>query len=233
MNQTQAPSEIAYFQSINDLISEFQTDTNNGLKTSELEKRYIKYGYNELPKIKKSLWKIYLAPIFNFLIIIMIISGGIVFILGDQTSTIITFSVIIINSVTVITQQFRAQKALESLRQIAALKSIVLRDGIEFEIPTRELVPGDIIILTQGDKIGADSRIIEFTNLTIDQAPLSGESEPVEKRSESLKDENLPISQQINMLFMGTYIHTGRGKALITGTGLNTEIGKIDNERIT
>jgi Ca2+-transporting ATPase len=230
MNQTQPSSDIAYFQSIDNLIAQFKTDPNLGLNSSDIEPRFLKYGYNELPKIKKSLWKIYLAPIFNFLIIILLISGGIVLILGDQTSTIITFTVVAINSITVITQQYRAQKALESLRQIAALKSIVLRDGIQFEIPTRELVPGDIILLNQGDKIGADSRIIDFTNLTIDEAPLTGESEPVEKRSKSLKDKNLPIQAQINMLFMGTYIHTGRGKALVTGTGLNTEIGKISDQ---
>jgi Ca2+-transporting ATPase len=230
MNQTQPSSDIAYFISIDNLIAQFKTDPNLGLNSSDIEPRFLKYGYNELPKIKKSLWKIYLAPIFNFLIIILLISGGLVLILGDQTSTIITFTVVAINSITVITQQYRAQKALESLRQIAALKSIVLRDGIQFEIPTRELVPGDIILLNQGDKIGADSRIIDFTNLTIDEAPLTGESEPVEKRSKSLKDKNLPIQAQINMLFMGTYIHTGRGKALVTGTGLNTEIGKISDQ---
>ncbi len=230
MKQNQFPSDIAYFQSIDNLIAQFHTDPKLGLNSSDIETKFLKYGYNELPKIKKSLWKIYLAPIFNFLIIILLISGAIVFILGDQTSTIITFTVVAINSITVITQQYRAQKALESLRQIAALKSIVLRDGIQFEIPTRELVPGDIILVKQGDKIGADSRIIEYTNLAIDQAPLTGESEPVEKRSATLKDKNLPIQSQINMLFMGTYIHTGRGKALVTGTGLNTEIGKISNQ---
>ncbi|HUW89939.1 MAG TPA: cation-translocating P-type ATPase [Candidatus Nanopelagicaceae bacterium] len=230
MNQTQARSDNSYFQPIDVLISKFQTDTNNGLKNSEIENKFIEYGYNELPKIKKSLWKIYLAPIFNFLIIILIISAAIVFILGDQTSTIITFTVVVINSATVITQQFRAQKALESLRQIAALKSIVLRDGIQFEIPTKELVPGDIILLEQGNKIGADARIIDFTNLTIDEAPLTGESEPVEKSNKNIKEMNLPIQKQNNMVFMGTYINTGRGTALVTGTGLNTEIGNISNQ---
>ncbi|GAG69317.1 unnamed protein product, partial [marine sediment metagenome] len=170
MNQTQPPSDIAYFQSIDDLVIQFQTDSNEGFKTSEIENKYLKYGYNELPKIRKSIWKIYLAPIFNFLIIILIISGAIVIILGDRTSTIITFAVVIINSITVISQQYRAQKALDALRKIAALKTIVLRDGIQFEIPTRELVPGDIILLEQGDKIGADARILELTNLTIDEA---------------------------------------------------------------
>ena len=230
MNQTQPRSDIAYSQSIDDLITQFQTDSNVGLKTSEMENYYLKYGYNELPKIRKSLWKIYLAPIFNFLIIILIISGTIVIILGDQTSTIITFAVVIINSITVISQQYRAQKALEALRKIAALKTIVLRDGIQFEIPTRELVPGDIILLEQGDKIGADARILKLTNLTIDEAPLTGESEPVEKNDRSLEDRELPIQKQSNMVFMGTYINTGRGKALVTGTGLNTEIGKISNQ---
>ncbi|MBY9009736.1 MAG: cation-transporting P-type ATPase [Candidatus Lokiarchaeota archaeon] len=230
MNQTQPPSDIAYLQSIDDLITQFQTDPNEGLKSSEIDNTYLKYGYNELPKIRKSIWKIYLAPIFNFLIIILIISGAIVIILGDRTSTIITFTVVIINSITVITQQYRAQKALKALRQIAALKSIVLRDGIQFEIPTRELIPGDILLLEQGDKIGADARILEVTNLTIDEAPLTGESEPVEKNNKSLKDRELPIQNQSNMVFMGTFINTGRGKALVTGTGLNTEIGKISNQ---
>ncbi|MHA1235983.1 MAG: cation-transporting P-type ATPase, partial [Promethearchaeota archaeon] len=92
MNQTQPRSDIAYSQSIDDLITQFQTDSNKGLKTSEIEEKYVKYGFNELPKIKKSLWKIYLAPIFNFLIIILIISAAIVIILGDLTSTIITFT---------------------------------------------------------------------------------------------------------------------------------------------
>ncbi|MHA1478422.1 MAG: cation-translocating P-type ATPase [Promethearchaeota archaeon] len=230
MNQTQPLSNITYFQSIDDLSTQFQTDTSNGLKTSEMEKKYLEYGYNELPKIKQSLWKIYLAPIFNFLIIILIISATIVILLGDLTSTIITFTVVVINSITVITQQYRARKALDALRQIAALKTVVLRDGIQFEIPTKEIVPGDIILLEQGDKIGADARIIESTNLSIDEAPLTGESEPVEKNNKSLKDRGLSIQKQSNMVFMGTYINTGRGKALVTGTGLNTEIGKISNQ---
>ena len=230
MSQIQVRSELLLTQSVDDLVTKFQTDPNNGLKSSEIESRYLEFGYNELPKIKKSLWKIYLAPIFNFLIIILIISGTIILILGSPSSTIITFAVVIMNSTTVIVQQFRAQKALESLRKIAALKATVLRDGIQFEIPTRELVPGDVILLRQGDKIAADARILEFTNLTIDEAPLSGESEPVEKNKFPLQNNKLPLQKRTNMVFMGTYIHTGRGKALVVGTGINTEIGKISNQ---
>ncbi|MHA2181397.1 MAG: cation-translocating P-type ATPase [Promethearchaeota archaeon] len=221
-------SKATYFhQPLNDLIKEFETDINQGLKASELEKRYQKFGYNELPKIKKSIWKIYFAPIFNFLILILFVTGVIVVILGSPNETIITFSVVFLNSATVIIQQYRAQKALESLRQISALRATVLRDGKQSEIPNRDLVPGDIVILNQGDKIPADGRIINLVNLTIDEAPLTGESEPVEKKIKALNENDVPIQKQSNMMFMGTYVHTGRAKALITGIGVNTEIGKI------
>ncbi|MFX1337773.1 MAG: cation-translocating P-type ATPase [Promethearchaeota archaeon] len=231
MTQEHELKKSYYYQPINELISEFNTDFNNGLKSEQLEEKYLQFGYNELPKIKKSLWKIYLAPIFNFLIVILMITGVIIIILGQPEATIITFTVVIINSATAISQQYRAQKALESLQRIAALKTAVLRDGFEFEIPTRELIPGDIVILKEGDKVSADGRIIEYTNLTIDEAPLTGESEPVVKYNQTIEEtDNLPIQEQYNMVFMGTYVNTGRAKILVTGTGLNTEIGKISSQ---
>ncbi|MHA2049246.1 MAG: cation-translocating P-type ATPase [Promethearchaeota archaeon] len=216
-----------YQQPVNELLDSFNTNPDRGLNTSDLESKYQELGYNELPKIRKSIWKIYLAPIFNFLIIILLITGVIVVLLGSPGETVITFTVVVINSTTVIVQQFRAQKALESLKRISALKATVLRDGEQREIPNRELVPGDIVILDQGDKIPADGRIIEQVNLTIDEAPLTGESEPIEKSHEVIKEDGIPLQKQSNMVFMGTYVYTGRAKALITGTGIFTEIGKI------
>ncbi|MFW9988776.1 MAG: cation-translocating P-type ATPase [Candidatus Odinarchaeota archaeon] len=216
-----------YNQSIEELIKKFNTDINHGLNFSELSDRHLKYGYNEIPKIKRSIWKIYLAPIFNFLIVILLVTGIIIAILGSIGDTVITFTVVIINSATAIVQQFRAQKALESLKELSGLKITVLRDGNQSEIDTRELVPGDIVLLEQGDKIPADGRIIEQMNLTIDEAPLTGESEPVEKNNIILDEININIQKQSNMVFMGTYVQTGRAKELITGIGSNTEIGKI------
>ncbi|MFW9878324.1 MAG: cation-translocating P-type ATPase [Candidatus Thorarchaeota archaeon] len=227
MSKSKNISETYYHQSINELLEHFNTNPNQGLKSFELKERYLKSGYNELPKIKKSIWKIYLAPIFNFLIIILLITGIAIVILGSPGETVITFTVVIINSATVIIQQYRAQKALESLKQISALKATVIRDGDQFEISNRELVPGDIVILDQGDKIPADGRIINQINLRVDEAPLTGESEPVEKVNKVIEENSVPIQNQSNMVFMGTYIYTGRAKALITGTGVNTEIGKI------
>ncbi len=230
MNENSTLKLKYYSQPLNDLIKDFNTDIENGIKSIELDERYSLYGYNELPKIKKSLWKIYLAPIFNFLIIILLVSGIFVAILGSPSATILTFTVVIINSATVIIQQFRAQKALESLRKIAALKASVVRDGVQFEIPTKEIVPGDIIVLEQGDKVPADARIISSTNFALDEAPLTGESEPVEKEEKQLGNFEIPIQKQSNMVFMGTYVHTGRSNALVVGTGISTEIGKISTQ---
>jgi Ca2+-transporting ATPase len=120
MSNSKSSSETYYHQPINELLKHFNTDPDQGLKFSDLEKRYLLSGYNELPKIKKSIWKIYLAPIFNFLIIILLITGAAVVILGSPGETVITFTVVVINSATVIIQQFRAQKALESLKRISA-----------------------------------------------------------------------------------------------------------------
>lgn len=228
MSSSEIQNQIQFYnQPLEDLSREFNTDINYGLKSSDLPERYLKSGYNELPKIKKSLWKIYFAPIFNFLIVILIITGVIVVILGSPGETVITFSVVFLNSATVIIQQYRAQKALESLRKISALKATILRDNTQIEIPNRELVPGDIALLEQGAKIPADGRIIDAINLTVDEAPLTGESEAVEKNSVIIRLRDIPIQNQTNMVFMGTYVHTGRAKILITTTGVNTEIGKI------
>ena len=136
------------------------------------------------------------------------------------------------NSFTAIVQSYRAQKALESLREISALKATAIRDGKKFgqEIQTRDLVPGDIVLINQGGKIPADGRILESINLTIDEAPLTGESEPEEKNNKIIEKEDIPIQDQTNMVFMGTYVYTGRAKVLITSTGINTEIGKISSQ---
>jgi len=180
-----------YNKSIEELLLIFNSDVEKGLNSSELEEGYIKFGYNELPKIKKSIWRVYLAPIFNFLIVILIITGIIVIILGSPESTIITFTVVIINSGTAIIQQYRAQKALESLRRISALQATVLRENTQIDIPTKELIPGDIVLLNQGNKVPADGRIIESMNLSIDQAPLTGESEPITKNNITIKKKAL------------------------------------------
>lgn len=230
MLKEESHNQEYYNKSIEELLLIFNSDIDKGLNSSRVEEGYIKFGYNQLPKIKKSIWRVYLAPIFNFLIVILIITGIIVIILGSPESTIITFTVVIINSGTAIIQQYRAQKALESLRRISALQATVLRDNTQSDIPTRDLIPGDIVLLNQGNKVPADGRIIDSMNLSIDQAPLTGESEPITKNKNIIKKNALIVQEQTNMVFMGTYINAGRGKMLVTNTGINTEIGKISNQ---
>ena len=221
------PSVRYYHQTVKELIKTFETDPDTGLVDDIVQNRLEEYGSNELPKISKSIIRIYIYPLFNFLIMILLITGVIIVILGEGETQIITFTVVIINSITAIIQQFRAQKALESLREISALKTTVIRNGKQFEIAASELIPGDIALLNQGDKVPADGRIIEQMNLSVDEAPLTGESEPVEKNTNALEDKEIRIQGQSNMVFMGTYVQTGRAKELIIGTGVNTEIGKI------
>jgi len=221
------PSKPYYNYSTEKISMDLNTNVEVGLKHDEIEERTKEFGFNELPKIRKSIWKVYLAPIFNFLIVILIISGIIILILGDPVSTYITWGVIIANSLTAIIQQYRAQKALESLKKISALTTTVIRDGTQIEIETRELVPGDIIVINQGNKIPADSRLIESINLSINEAPLTGESVSIEKNISAIEKQDLTLQKQINMAFMGTYVTTGRGKAIVAATGIRTEIGKI------
>ena len=229
MSQTRVSNQNYYNRPIDKIVVTFGTDLEKGLKSSNIEERVLKFGFNELPKIKKSIWRIYLAPIFNSLILILIITAILVIILGSPESTVVTFIVILINSITAITQQYRAQKALESLRKISALKTVVIRDGSQKLILSRDLVPGDLIVIKQGDKIPADVRIFESTNITVNEASLTGESEPVNKNRNLIERNEISMQEQSNMLFMGTFINTGRGKAIVTNIGTNTEIGKISS----
>ncbi|MFX1275975.1 MAG: cation-translocating P-type ATPase [Promethearchaeota archaeon] len=219
--------KLFFNQSIEELVYYFKTNLETGLNPNEINIRQLKYGLNELPKVKKSYWKIYLSPFFNFLIIILIISSLIIILLGDYFSTIITLFVIFINSAIAIIQQYRAQKALESLKKISTLKATVIRNGHKIQVLNKDLVPGDIIIIKSGDKIPADGRIFESSDLTIEEAPLTGESEPVEKNCEIISDNDVFIHHQTNMVFMGTFVDTGKAKILVTNTGTKTEIGKI------
>lgn len=221
-----------YFsRNVDEICKELQTDPSQGLKQKESEARLEFYGLNDIPKAGKSLFKMYLAPIFNVFILILIVSAVILGIMQEWGTAGFTIIIISINSIVAVFQQFRAQKTLESLQKIAAFKATVLRKGSPEEILTSELVPGDIVLLNQGDKIPADGRLIESVNFSVNEAPLTGESVSVDKSIETLVDDKeLAIQRQENMVFMGTFVATGRGKAVITTTGIETEIGKISKD---
>ncbi len=223
-------TEEYYSKDLDEIFAELDTNPEVGLKIDEIPKRLERWGANELPKVKRSIWRIYLAPVFNLLIIMLIIMAIPIAILGGTVDTIITFGVVVVNAIAAIIQQYRAQKTLESLMRLTAPKAKVIRNGIPMEIDTTELVPGDIIDFKQGDKVPTDARIVSSMNLGANEAALTGESAAVEKSNELLSGTDLPIQVQSNMLFQGTFVTSGRGRAVAVHTGVNTEIGKLSTE---
>lgn len=216
---------------IEELLTRFSTNPEKGLSQDEAEKRLKKYGYNELEEKKaKSPFKIFLSQFNDFMIWILIaaaiISGVII---REITDAIVIIFILIINSVLGFIQQYRAEKAMQALKELAAPTALVIRDGVEKHISSKLIVPGDIIKLTSGDLIPADCRVISHVNLQTNESMLTGESLPVDKTTTEINKENLPLGDRINMLYSGTIVVKGRCTALVVATGNNTEIGKIAN----
>ncbi len=212
-----------------------QVEPKQGLPSTEVRSRTSEYGANTIPKIRGPFWKVYIAPILNWLITIYIISSfALIFIAylfpsdeNEMAQALVWLGVVTVNALVAIVQQFRAQKKLEALEQLSAGEARVIRDGSEKSIPPMEIVPGDIVILEQGDRIPADARIISSSNLTTDEASLTGESVPVVKDGNSTFPAEAAITDMRNMVFFGSYVATGMATVLTTAIGGGTEIGKI------
>lgn len=217
------------------VLKKFDTDE-EGLSQEEAEARFEKYGPNELAaKPPKPKWKIFVEQFEDTLVIILIISAIISIIVEaletegqpNYTDAIVIAAIIIANAIIGYIQEGKASDAIAKLREAAAPKAQVWRDGKEMQIYSREIVPGDIIELKEGDNVPADGRLIEAVNLKIDEAALTGESVAVNKRSDSLSDPETPLAERKNMCYMGCLTTYGRGTAVVVRTGMNTEFGKI------
>lgn len=210
------------------------SDTTHGLMSGEAIRRLDEYGSNRLPRIRGSFWQVYLAPILNgliliYLIVIGILSVIVIFFNTPGTQNVIVWIIFIaFNAILAIVQQYRAQKKLEALQSLAADTTVVIREGLKKEIPAEDVVPGDLIVLAQGDRIPADGRLLEANQLTVIEASLTGESTPVTKTgAKTALPVDTPLHNRNNMAYCGTYVATGSGRFLVTGTGKNTEIGNI------
>lgn len=198
-----------------------------GLTADEAKKRLEKYGANEL--VKKtgiSPWKIFLEQFKSVLIVILIVAVALSAVLGETVDAILIGAIVLFASCLGFIQEYRAERAMEALKRMAAPTAAVLRDGSEVELPARDLVPGDIIILRTGDRVPADARLLEAVNLKTEEAPLTGESVPIEKMADLIEGE-ASTGDRRNMVFTGTTVVHGRGLAIVTGTGMATEFGKI------
>lgn len=209
---------------------ETRMDINGSLESLSSEKareNQKKYGPNELQEEKKkSVGMIFLEQYKDFLVIILIISAIISGFLGDAESAIVILIVITINAILGTVQTVKAEKSLNSLKKLSGPEAKVERDGIVTQIPSREVTVGDIVILEAGDQVPADGRIIEQASLKIDESALTGESIPVEKSTDTIEGE-VPLGDRVNMVFSGSFVTYGRGKYVVTGIGMETEVGKI------
>ena len=200
----------------------------NGLSSAEAAKRLLEVGPNELQAAHRiSPWEILAEQFKNVLIIILLVATAISLFLGHGIESIVIAIIVLFAVVLGFVQEYRAERAIEALRQMAAPTATVLRDNEEQKIPARDLVPGDVIWLRTGDRVPADGRVIESINLQVEEAALTGELVPVEKHTRTLETANLPAGDRKNLVYAGTAITYGRGRALVVATGMQTEFGKI------
>lgn len=210
-----------------DVLNRLQTSL-DGLSSSEAQLRLEKYGANELQEEEKKSPIILLLEQFKSLLILILLAAAVISILnGKELEAIAIMVIVLLAGILGFVQEFKAGKAIESLKKMAAPNAHIIRDGVEKIIPASEIVVGDILLVKTGDKIPADARIIESVNLKIIEAALTGESLPVEKISFEIIGDNISLGDRKNMLYMGTLVSYGRGKAVVVATGMQTEFGKI------
>lgn len=218
-----------FLKSQDEILNEFNVDPDFGLSNEEAAKRLKQYGMNQLKgKPKKSIIALFLSQLNDMLIYVLLGAAVITILIKEYSDAIIILTVVILNAVIGVIQEYKAEKAVEALKKMTTPKSLVRRNGEIIEIKSEEVVPGDIVILDAGRYIPADIRLIESANLQIEESALTGESVPSQKdASVNLTDPKTPIGDRANMAFMSTLVTYGRGEGVVVATAMDTEIGKI------
>ena len=218
----------AHSKPVDELLGSFHSHLERGLSQSEARERVEKYGANELTEKPRPGFLALLWDQFNnYLVIILVVAAAVSLSLGEVVDSIAILVIVVLNSVVGVVQEAKAEQALAALQKMAAPQAQVIRDGRQVTIPGREIVVGDIVLLEAGNYVPADLRLIESVNLKIEEASLTGESVPVEKQAGVVLNQDIPLGDRINTAFMSTLISYGRGRGLVTGTGMNTQIGLI------
>jgi Ca2+-transporting ATPase len=199
-----------------------------GLSGDEAARRLQEYGPNELqPPRRVPWWSILLQQFKSTLILILVVACVLSASLGHTIEAIAILAIVLFAAGLGFAQEYRAERAIEALLRMAAPMATVVRDGTEQSVPAREVVPGDVIVLHAGDKVPADARLVEVASLNADEAALTGESVPVEKRTEPLEDADIGVGDRTNLVYAGTAVTYGRGRGVVVGTGAETEFGRI------
>jgi Ca2+-transporting ATPase len=216
-----------YQEKIENILMELSTSAKEGLPAIEAKNRLERFGPNELiERGLKSSWLILWEQVSAIMVVILIVAALISALLGDYKDAIAIMAIVVLNAILGFTQEYRAEKAMAALKKLAVPSVKVRRNRSVMEISAQELVPGDILLLEAGNAVPADARILQSANLRVQEAALTGESEPVEKTDRALVGD-LPLGDRRNMVYMGTVVTYGRGHAVVTETGMTTELGNI------
>ena len=222
-----------YTQSVEEVLQKFEVNPDTGLSEPEIEKRKEKYGLNKLAtKKQKSLLSIFLEQFKSSMVVILLIAAVISGVIGVMegeglVEAFVILAILLLNAIIGTVEERKAQTSLEALNKMSSPRTKVLREG---QIDSIEIVPGDIVVLDTGDIIPADMRLLEAVNLKVQESALTGESVPEDKISSPLDVGEIPLGDRTNMAFSTSIVTYGRGRGVIVGTGMNTEVGKIANE---
>jgi Ca2+-transporting ATPase len=223
-----APAEPWHTLDLPQVAAHLRTDPARGLSRAEAARRLDEYGPNELQAAGRITPLALLVEQFkNVLILILLFAAGLSAALGHGLEAAAIAVIVLFSVLLGFVQEYRAERAIEALRQLAAPTAAVIRDGEEIEVAARELVPGDVTVLRAGDRVPADARVLESVNLQVEEAALTGESAPVEKHAAALDESGLAVGDRKNMAFAGTAVTYGRGRAITVATGMRTEFGQI------
>ena len=218
----------SHAKSVEELVSGLETHLERGLTKREAQDRLQKLGANELsekprPGFLTLLW----AQFNNCLVIILIVAALVALALGEWVDSVAIMIIVLLNAVVGVIQESKAEQALAALKKMSAPSAQVIRDGVQITVPGRELVPGDVVLLEAGNYVPADLRLATSVNLKVEEASLTGESVPVEKNAATVLDKDIPLGDRRNSAFMSTMVTYGRGKGVVTETGMRTQIGLI------
>ncbi len=199
-----------------------------GLSPSEARRRLAEHGANVLTEgERRTPAAMFLAQFTDFMILVLLAAALISGLLGDLTDTLVIAAIVLLNTVVGFVQEYRAERAMDALRALAAPAATVLRAGRSERLPAAQIVPGDVVLLEAGGVVPADLRLLEAAVLRVDEAALTGESAPVEKTTDPLPDPTLPVADRRNLAYKGTVVTYGRGRGVAVATGMATEFGKI------
>ena len=211
-----------------EVLTKLQTDSKKGLNEKEVKERLERFGPNELARAAKvSLWRLFVNQFSDFMVLVLLAATFISGLLGEYADALTIMIIVVVNAILGFVQEYRAERSIEALKQLTAPEARVVRSSQERKIPASELVPGDLVLLEEGDRIPADLRLLLTANLEIEESSLTGESVPVRKREEALPGQEVALGDARNMAYLGTAVTRGRGRGVVIQTGMSTEMGQI------